>query len=121
HHNQKVDLIKIAADNIPNSSALTISEMKSIVQTAHSHGLTVTAHSITNQSAYNAIQAGVDGIEHGFNLADSTLTLMAKKKVFLIPTETSRDYMLTYNKLAGYDETDVEWIDNYLQKMDDRL
>lgn len=121
HHNQKVDLIKIAADNIPNSSALTISEMKSIVQTAHSHGLTVTAHSITNQSAYNAIQAGVDGIEHGFNLADSTLTLMAKKKVFLIPTENSRDYMLTYIKLAGYDETDVEWIDNYLQKMDDRL
>ncbi|WP_026450338.1 amidohydrolase family protein [Aequorivita capsosiphonis] len=121
HVNQKVDLIKIATDNIPNNSALSVAEMKSIVKTAHASGLTVTAHSITNQSAYNAIQAGVDGIEHGFNLADSTLTLMAKKNVFLVPTENSRAYSLIYNKLAGFDETDVEWIDNYLQRMKDRL
>ncbi len=121
HVNQNVDLIKIAADNIPNNSALTIEEIKSIVEIAHSSGLTVTAHSVTNQSAYNAIQAGVDGIEHGFNLADSTLTLMAKKNVFLVPTENSRAYMLTYNKLAGYDETDLKWIDNYLKKMKERL
>lgn len=41
HANQNVDLIKISADNIPNKSALTVGEMKSIVQTAHSYGLTV--------------------------------------------------------------------------------
>ncbi|WP_405569227.1 amidohydrolase family protein [Winogradskyella sp. Asnod2-B02-A] len=121
HVNQNVDVIKICADNIPNNTHLSIDEMKSIVQTADSYGLSVVAHSITNQSAWNAIQAGVDGIEHGFKLADSTLTLMAKKKVFLVPTENSRTYMETYSKLAGYDSDDLDWIDNYLVRMKNRL
>ncbi|SDI01979.1 amidohydrolase family protein [Winogradskyella thalassocola] len=121
HVNQKVDVIKICADNIPNNTHLSIAEMKAIVETAKTYTLSVVAHSITNQSAWNAIQAGVDGIEHGFKLADSTLTLMAKKKVFLVPTENSRTYMNTYGKLAGYDSNDLGWIDNYLDRMTKRL
>ncbi|WP_458627356.1 amidohydrolase family protein [Winogradskyella sp. PC D3.3] len=121
HVNQKVDLIKICADNIPNNTHLSIAEMKAIVETADAYGLSVVAHSITNQSAWNAIQAGVNGIEHGFNLADSTLTLMAEKKVFLVPTENSKTYMETYSKLAGYDDDDLGWIDNYLDRMKSRL
>jgi len=121
HVNQNVNVIKICADNIPNNTHLSIDEMKSIVQTADSYGLSVVAHSITNQSAWNAIQAGVDGIEHGFKLADSTLTLMAEKKVFLVPTENSRAYMETYSKLAGYDNDDLDWIDSYLVRMRNRL
>ncbi|WP_418639136.1 amidohydrolase family protein [Winogradskyella sp.] len=121
HVNQKVDVIKICADNIPNNTHLSIAEMKAIVETAKAYDLTVVAHSITNQSAWNAIQAGVNGIEHGFNLADSTLTLMAKKKVFLVPTENSRAYMETYSTLVGYDSDNLGWIDNYLDRMKRRL
>lgn len=121
HVNQQVDVIKICADNLPNKTMLTIKEMKAIVNTAHSYGLTVTAHSVSNQSAWNAVQAGVDGIEHGFNIADSTLTLMAQKKVFLVPTENSRKYMDTYTKLAGYKKENTKWIDYYLENMSKRL
>ncbi|MDN3492514.1 metal-dependent hydrolase family protein [Winogradskyella bathintestinalis] len=121
HVNQKVDLIKICADNIPNNTHLSIDEMKAIVKTANSYGLTVVAHSITNQSAWNAIQAGVSGIEHGFKLADSTLTLMAQKEVFLVPTENSRTYMKTYSKLASFDDGDLGWVDNYIDRMKGRL
>lgn len=121
HVNQNVDLIKIAADNLPNNTRLSIDEMKMIVQTAHSYGLTVTAHTVNNQSAWDAIKAGVDGIEHGFNIADSTLTLMAEKNIFLVPTENSRNYMNTYVKLARYDEDDLEWIDRYLNNQKKRL
>ncbi|MEH1008409.1 amidohydrolase family protein [Winogradskyella sp. ECml5-4] len=121
HVNQKVDVIKICADNIPNNTHLSIAEMKAIVETAKAYDLTVVAHSITNQSAWNAIQAGVDGIEHGFNLADSTLTLMAKKKVFLVPTENSKAYMKIYGKLSGYKDGDLPWVGNYINKMKNRL
>jgi len=121
HVNQKVDVIKICADNIPNNTHLSIAEMKAIVETAKAYDLTVVAHSITNQSAWNAIQAGVDGIEHGFNLADSTLTLMAKKKVFLVPTENSKAYMKIYGKLSGYEDGDLPWVGNYINKMKNRL
>ena len=121
HMNQHVDLIKICADNIPNNTRLTRDEMKAIVQMAHSYGLTVTAHSITNQSAWEAVQAGVDGIEHGFFLADSTLTLMAEKDIFLVPTENSRSYMNTYYKLTGTNPEELHWIDGYLKNMKNRL
>jgi imidazolonepropionase-like amidohydrolase len=121
HVNQNVDLIKICADNLPNKTYLTVDEIKSIVETAHSYGLMVTAHCVTNQSAWNAIEGGVDGIEHGFNLADSTLVRMAKEQVYLVPTENSRAYMKTYAKLAGYQEDESDWIDNYMTRSEDRL
>tara|TARA_R100001369_G_scaffold91353_1_gene132419 strand:+ start:857 stop:2158 length:1302 start_codon:yes stop_codon:yes gene_type:complete len=121
HVNQNVDVIKICADNIPNKTYLTIDEIKSIVKTAHSYNLKVTAHSVTNQSAWNAIEAGVDGIEHGFNLADSTLVKMAEKRIFLVPTENSKTYMHTYAELAGYNENELDWIDSYADRMKKRL
>jgi len=121
HVNQNVDLIKICADNIPNKTYLTVDEIKSIVQTAHSYGLKVTTHCVTNQSAWNAIEGGVDGIEHGFNLADSTLVRMAEEQVFLVPTENSRSYMETYAKLAGYQNNEMGWIDGYMNRLQNRL
>ncbi len=121
HVNQNVDLIKICADNLPNRTFLSVDEMKAIVQTAHLYGLTVTAHTVTNQSAWNAIKAGVDGIEHGFNIADSTLTLMAQKNIYLVPTENSRSYMETYAELSGQGEEDLDWIDYYMENMKKRL
>lgn len=121
HVNQNVDLIKICADNIPNNTYLTIDEIKSIVKTAHSYNLKVTAHSVTNQSAWNAIEAGVDGIEHGVNIADSTLVKMAEKQIFLVPTENSKSYMYTYAKLANYNGNELDWIDNYIDRMKKRL
>lgn len=121
HVNQNVDLIKICADNIPNNTRLTIDEISMIVKIAHSYNLTVTAHCATNESAWNAIEAGVNGIEHAFNIADSTLTRMAEKNIFLVPTENSKTYMETYAKLAGYSNEDLDWIDNYMENMRNRL
>jgi len=121
HVNQNVDVIKICADNIPNKTYLTIDEIKAILKTAHSYNLKVTAHSVTNQSAWNAIEAGVDGIEHGFNLADSTLTKMAEKQIFLVPTENSKSYMATYTKLAGYADDEIDWVGSYISNLNDRL
>ncbi len=117
HINQRVDLIKFCADNLPNNTRLTLPEMEAIVKTAHKHGLTVTAHSITNESAWDAIKAGVDGIEHGFFLADSTLNLMAEKNVFLVPTENSRSYMNRYYEIAGTSPDELTWIDGYMSNI----
>jgi imidazolonepropionase-like amidohydrolase len=121
HTNQEVDLIKICADNLPNNTRLTVQEMRSIVETAHDYGLTVTAHSVSNQSAWDAVKAGVDGIEHGFFIADSTLTLMAEKNVFLVPTENSHPYMNTHYRPEGSDPGEPTWIDNYMSRMQKRL
>ncbi|UYQ93826.1 amidohydrolase family protein [Chitinophaga horti] len=87
HINAGVDVIKIVAWG--ERLGLSREEMAAIVKTAHDYGSTVTAHASGTKVMYDAIMAGVDGIEHGYGMADSILTLMAKKKVYLVPTDVS--------------------------------
>lgn len=84
---QGADVIKIFSNNTPNVTALTIEEMRSIVREAHRYNIRVTAHATDNQAIHNAVIAGVDAIEHGYQVDDTTLSLMAKRGVFLIPTD----------------------------------
>jgi imidazolonepropionase-like amidohydrolase len=93
---QGADVIKIYSNNTVNITALSIEEMKAIVNEAHRYGIKVTAHSTNNQAAYNAVISGVDGIEHGDQIQDSTFQLMAKKGVIFVATQmddfTSKKY-----------------------------
>ena len=104
HVNNGADIIKICANNTPNNTSLTIDEMKAIVKMAHRYNKKVTAHATTDLAAWEAVKAGVDGIEHGYQLSDSTLTLMAQKKVVLVPTDISEPL---FHKL--YDIIDFQW------------
>ena len=104
HVNYGADIIKICANNTPNNTSLTIDEMKAIVRMAHRYDKKVTAHATTDLAVWEAVMAGVDGIEHGYQISDSTLALMAKKNVVLVPTDLSEPL---FHKL--YDITDFKW------------
>lgn len=93
HVNYGADIIKIAANNSPNNTSLTIDEMRAIVKTAHRYKKKVTAHATNDLAVWEAVTAGVDGIEHGYQIADTTLALMAKKGVALIPTDLSESFL----------------------------
>ena len=80
-------VIKIYSNNTPNPSSLSIAEMQAIVDEARRHNVKVTAHATSDAAVWRAVQAGVDGIDHGYQIADSTLALMKQKGVFLIPTD----------------------------------
>ncbi len=97
---QGADVIKIYSDNTPNVTALSIEEMQAIVKEAHRYGVRVTAHATDNLAVYNAVISGVDGIEHGYQIADSTLDLMAKKKVILVPTDGDSLTTTIYSNLS---------------------
>jgi len=84
---QGADVIKIYSNNTPNRTALSGEEIRAIVREAHRYHVRVTAHATDDQAVYNAVANGVDGIEHGYEVADSTLDLMAKKGVVLVPTD----------------------------------
>lgn len=104
HVNYGADLIKICANNSPNNTSLTIEEMKAIVKMAHRYGKKVTAHATTDLAIWEAVTAGVDGIEHGYEVSDTTLALMAEKGVVLVPTDLSEPL---FHKL--YDIVDFQW------------
>ncbi len=60
-------------------------ELAASVDVAHQFGIHVTAHS-REPAVYDAIEAGVDCIEHGYGLTDETIALMAEKGAFYDPT-----------------------------------
>ena len=115
---QGADVIKIYSNNTPNVTALSIDEMQAIVKEAHRYGARVTAHATDNKSVYNAVVSGVDGIEHGYEVADSTLALMATKGVFLIPTDGDSITTSLYAKLSTPNdkvfETNMSFYAKYL-------
>lgn len=104
HVNAGADLIKICANNTPNNTSLTIDEMKAIVKMAHRYNKKVTAHATNDLAVWEAVTAGVDGIEHGYQISDTTLALMAQKGVVLVPTDISKPL---FHKL--YDIIDFKW------------
>ncbi|HET9055392.1 MAG TPA: amidohydrolase family protein [Chitinophagaceae bacterium] len=107
---QGADVIKIFSSNTPNVTTLSVDEMQAIVKEAHRHGVKVTAHATSNKAIYDAVISGVDGIEHGYRVEDSTLTLMAKKGVVLVPTDGDRLTYVKGFKLSGYTGPDLDKI-----------
>lgn len=65
---------------------MTKETMAAIIEEAHWHGRKVTAHCYGGDGATWAIEAGIDGIEHGFYLTDEHLAMMAERGTVLCPT-----------------------------------
>ncbi|MDB5029478.1 MAG: amidohydrolase [Mucilaginibacter sp.] len=119
---QGANVIKIYSNNTPNKTALSVEEMSAIVKEAHRYGVRVTAHATDDHAVYNAVISGVDGIEHGYEIADSTLMLMAKKKVILVPTDLDKVTFTNYLKIAAPNVKDVDaQITKYQKSPTDRL
>ncbi|NAS30755.1 amidohydrolase family protein [Flavobacteriaceae bacterium R38] len=101
HILMRVDVIKVYADNIPNRTTLSINELKTIVNEAKRHDKKVTAHAITNQAVWNAVKAGVNSIEHAYVISDTTLALVKKNKITLIPTYSNKELSHELFKKSG--------------------
>ncbi len=76
---------------VPGIAQLTRDEMAAGVEEAHAHGLRVAAHAIGVSGIRNALQAGVDSIEHGLLVDDETIELLLASNAFLVPTLAAID------------------------------
>ena len=94
--NYGADVIKIYSNNTPNHGALSVDEMRAIVDEAHRLHVKVTAHATSDEAVWRAATAGVDGIEHVYQVADSTLELMKQKRIFMVPTDLDSATILRY-------------------------
>jgi imidazolonepropionase-like amidohydrolase len=87
------DVIKICASGGVLSESdpvdvpqLTPEELTAIISEAHKWKRKVAAHAHGDLAARMAVEAGVDSIEHGSFLTETTLKLMKAKGVYLVPT-----------------------------------
>src|SRR6184192_4042311 len=79
---------------------LTPPEMTALVDESHRLRKKVAVHCHGDQAAREAIEAGVDSIEHGSFMKPETLTMMKKKGTFLTPTLMASEWIM--GKLDNY-------------------
>jgi len=93
------NVIKLVADN----SAYTYSreEMQAAVAEAHRAGLKVAVHLYSDAPARAAIMAGVDSIEHGFQLSDELLQLMKERGTVLVGTDIPLEHLRRTGTVGG--------------------
>ena len=70
----------------PSQPELTVEEMRAATDVVHRAGRRVTAHADGVPGISNALEAGVDCIEHGIYLNEEHARFMADKGVALVPT-----------------------------------
>lgn len=106
---------EIVADNIANGtqlikflgSRMPPEELIAGIEEAHRHGVPVTIHG-GDRTARIAAMAGAESMEHGNDLSDDTIRLMAEAGMFLDPTiqcNLSDEFIVERERLiaeAGY-------------------
>lgn len=102
------DLIKICASggvlskgDQPGAPQYTFEEMEAIVEEAHKLGRKVAAHAHGTQSIKDAIQVGIDSIEHSSLIDDEGIAAAKKHGTFLVFDIYNDDFILQEGAKAG--------------------
>jgi imidazolonepropionase-like amidohydrolase len=118
---QGAQVIKIYSNNTPNPGALAPDELDAIVATAKLLGVKVAAHATDDAAVWRAAAAGVNSIEHGYEVSDSTLRLMAQKGIYLVPTDVDTMVGVAYARAAGMEGTMPQGLVDYIHSERERL
>ncbi|MHB8577465.1 MAG: metal-dependent hydrolase family protein [Dehalococcoidia bacterium] len=105
------DQIKVMANGgamSPNdemtSTQFTVEELAAAVQEAKAAGTYVLAHTYTNASMRNCIEAGVRSLEHGNFLDEPTALLLKQHGTYLVPTIVTYEQIAERGPAAGVGE-----------------
>jgi imidazolonepropionase-like amidohydrolase len=81
------DLVKLYLDGPdPGTSPWSVDELRRVVEAVHARGARVTAHSGYVAGARAGAEAGIDALEHGFELDEHSARVMAANGVRLVST-----------------------------------
>jgi imidazolonepropionase-like amidohydrolase len=110
------DVLKIIASGavlafggVPGAPEMTYEEIAAVVEVGHAAGIKVTAHAHGAQSIKDAINAGVDSVEHASLADDEAIRLALDKQVAFSMDVYNGDYIAT----AGVEQ---EWPEEFLRK-----
>ena len=86
------------------SPQLFVEEMRAGVEVAHLAGRKATAHAYSPNAITNALDAGVDCIEHGSFLTGDVAERMRKQGTYLVPTLSTYEAMIERGPQVGTPE-----------------
>lgn len=88
----------------PDDIQFNEDEVKAAVREAHHKNKTVAAHAQGNAGVKEAARAGVDTVEHAFDIDDETIDIMKEHKTFVVPTMNA-----TYAIYKYGEDTVADW------------
>ncbi|MDR5699039.1 metal-dependent hydrolase family protein [Agromyces aerolatus] len=74
------------ADESFNGAQMTRDEMRAVVRATSEQGTYVAAHAGGGDAIREAISVGITAFEHGYDLDDATVEMMAEHRAYLTPT-----------------------------------
>lgn len=102
------DLIKICASggvlskgDTPGAAQYSLEEIRAITEEAHRHGRKVAAHAHGTLSIKEAIEGGVDSVEHASFIDADGIALAKKHGTYLVMDIYNDDYILSEGLKAG--------------------
>jgi imidazolonepropionase-like amidohydrolase len=110
-----VDVIKILATggvlsrgDKPGASQYTFEELKMAADTAHATGRKIAAHAHGTQGIKDAINAGIDSIEHASLVDDEGIRLAKEHGTYFVMDIYNDDYILGHAKDFGIPQEFIE-------------
>jgi imidazolonepropionase-like amidohydrolase len=102
--------------DVTGFETFTFEEMKAAADAAHALGKRIAIHTYGPDGARDAVRAGADSVEHATDMDDATITEMARRKTYYVPTiDHNRYYVDNYRKL-NYPPGAVDDLNGYIAR-----
>lgn len=103
-------------ENVGTQQTFTYEEMKAAVEVTHTMGKKIAIHSYGPEGGRDAVRAGADSLEHAVGLDDATLALMAKNKIYYVPTIDPNRYYVDAAGDYQFRPGSVEGLKAYIEQ-----
>jgi imidazolonepropionase-like amidohydrolase len=102
--------------DVTGFETFTYEEMKAAVDAAHALAKRIAIHTYGPDGARDAVRAGADSVEHATGMDDATITEMARRRIFYVPTiDHNRYYVDNYRRL-NYPPGAVDDLNAYIAR-----
>jgi imidazolonepropionase-like amidohydrolase len=96
-------------------------ELSAAVHEAARVGQRVAVHATGEPGTLYAVQAGVESVDHAYQLSDETMRLMKEKQIFAVPTFTISEYFVAHPLTPGGGPHEQELLDLHVQEFHKQL
>lgn len=126
---QGADFIKIyetGPDMIENGHLTTPyqyneAELSAAVHEAARVGKRIAVHATGEPGTLYAAQAGVESIDHAYQLSDETMRLMKEKRIFAVPTFTISEYFGAHPLKPGTEQEEQQLLELHVKEFKRQL
>ncbi|HEY4052235.1 MAG TPA: amidohydrolase family protein [Terriglobales bacterium] len=96
-------------------------ELSAAVHEAARVGKRVAVHATGEPGTLYAVKAGVESVDHAYQLSDETMRLMKEKRIFAVPTFTISEYFGEHPLVPGTEEHEHQLLDLHVREFRKQL